>query len=62
MEEKVMPLVQHLEELRQALIKSIVALGITSVTGWWFRNDLLGILTRPITDRGHNGCATILVV
>lgn len=28
-------------------------MGITSIAGWWFRNDLLGILTRPITDRGY---------
>lgn len=53
MNEKVMPLVQHLEELRQALIKSLIAVSITSVAGWWFRTDLLGILARPVTDRGY---------
>lgn len=31
--EKTMPLLQHLEDLRVALIKSIVALGITSIMG-----------------------------
>lgn len=53
MKQKVMPLVQHLEELRRVLIKSIIVLSITSVAGWWFRSDLLGLLARPITDRGY---------
>lgn len=53
MDEKVMPLVQHLEDLRQVLIKSVIALSITSVAGWWFRTDLLGVLARPITDKGY---------
>lgn len=52
MNEKVMPLLQHLEDLRKVLIKSIIATCITSIAGWIFRNDLLKILARPVTDKG----------
>ena len=53
MNEKIMPLLQHLEDLRKVLIKSIIAMCITSIAGWIFRNDLLKILARPVTDKGY---------
>ena len=52
MNEKIMPLLQHLEDLRKVLIKCIIAICITSIAGWIFRNDLLKILARPVTDKG----------
>ena len=49
----IMPLVQHLEELRKVIIKCLIALCISSVVGWWVRNDVMRFLVRPITDKGY---------
>jgi sec-independent protein translocase protein TatC len=53
MENNVMPLIQHLEELRKVIIRSLMAFGITLVAGWWFRNDVMRFLVLPITDKGY---------
>jgi sec-independent protein translocase protein TatC len=38
---------EHLEELRARLIKSIAAIAIGVAIGWFYRQPLLGWLTRP---------------
>lgn len=53
MKNNIMPLIQHLEELRKVIIKCLIALGISSFVGWWLRNDVMRFLVRPITDKGY---------
>ena len=45
-----MSLVEHLEELRSRLIRSLVALAGGSVVGWVLYDPVLQILTRPYCD------------
>ena len=44
-----MPLVAHLRELRQRLIKSLVAILVMTIITWNFYEPLLDILTQPFT-------------
>jgi sec-independent protein translocase protein TatC len=44
------PLIEHLIELRQRLIWSLVALGLGFVVCWIFAEDLYFILTLPLVD------------
>ena len=45
-----MPFLDHLEELRWRLLKSIVAIALGTVVGWVIvqRIDIIGLLTEPI--------------
>ncbi len=40
--------IEHLEELRWRIIKSLIALVITSVIAFIFRTQIVGFLTRPL--------------
>ncbi len=42
-----MPLVAHLRELRQRLIKGLIAIAIMTIVAWNFYDPLLDVLTRP---------------
>jgi sec-independent protein translocase protein TatC len=48
---KIMPLMEHLNELRVRLLKCIVALVIAMGVTWNFSGDLLNFVERPLT--GH---------
>lgn len=50
-ESKVMPLMEHLNELRIRLLRSIIALVIGMGIAWNFSGDLLTFVERPLT--GH---------
>ncbi|HEY3523708.1 MAG TPA: twin-arginine translocase subunit TatC, partial [Candidatus Limnocylindrales bacterium] len=50
-DEGVMTLVDHLAELRNRLIKSIVAVAVGSVIGWIATPELMKVLRAPIGAR-----------
>lgn len=45
-----MPFLDHLEELRWRLLKSLLAIVITAGASFYFRNELFIILIRPLGD------------
>ncbi len=45
-EEKVMTLTEHLEELRQRLIKSLIAVAVATVASFFFIEPVMGLLVR----------------
>ena len=45
--EAVMPLGEHLEELRSRIIKAVVAMAVAFIGCWFFRQTILDIITRP---------------
>jgi sec-independent protein translocase protein TatC len=47
----VMPLVDHLAELRRRLIVSLVALGLASLVGWLLEPRLLDLLIAPLRQQ-----------
>lgn len=47
-----MPLLKHLEELRKVIIISLIAIGIASIVAFYFVNQLLDILTKPLKPLG----------
>ncbi len=49
--EKVMPFLDHLEELRSRLIKSIVAIFVATIGCYFFSKDIMAILTRPFPSQ-----------
>ncbi len=49
--EKVMSLVDHLGELRSRLAKSILAIAVGSVVGFYFSTPILEVLARPAGGR-----------
>lgn len=50
---KYMTFVEHLGELRQRLIISILAIGVGSVAGWFLAPHVLNILLIPLRDHLH---------
>ena len=47
---QVMSLVDHLVELRNRLVKSVLAIGLGSVVGFWFWRDIRNVLIAPLTS------------
>jgi sec-independent protein translocase protein TatC len=47
-----MSLMEHLEELRKRLLRSIASLGIGSVIAYCFHNKLIDLLQKPLLDLG----------
>jgi sec-independent protein translocase protein TatC len=45
-----MSLMEHLEELRKRIIRSLMFLGGGFIVGWIFRNQLYGIIQKPLND------------
>jgi len=45
-----MSFLQHLEELRQRLIKSVIAIFVGMIICWFFRESILGFLLTPLYD------------
>ncbi len=50
--EKKMSILKHLEELRRVLIVSFISIIPTSAVGWYFRLQILKLLTKPV-DKMH---------
>ena len=50
--ESSLPLLQHLEELRQRLFKAFAAVTVTTVLSFIFAGQLVDFLTTPIGGRG----------
>lgn len=49
-DEREMPFLDHLEELRWRLIKSLVAVGIMALVSFYFSDHILEVLIRPYRD------------
>lgn len=49
--EKVMPFLDHLEELRSRLLKCILAIFIATVVCYFFSQDIMSFLTHPYPDK-----------
>jgi len=47
-DEKVMTLVDHLSELRDRIVRSVLAIAVGSVVGFWFWKDIRNILIAPL--------------
>jgi sec-independent protein translocase protein TatC len=57
-----MPLVEHLRELRNRLLKAAIALVLAMVVGFVFFHPIWNFVTHPFcsaTIRGHHGCTQI---
>lgn len=52
-QEKVLPFIEHLVELRKRLIIVIVAVVVGMGVAWNFSNDLLAFIEKPITGRTY---------
>src|SRR5437762_14112444 len=44
-----MPFLEHLEELRKRIIKSLIAVGASFLVCWYFSLELFDFVARPIT-------------
>lgn len=49
------PLIDHLIELRQRLVWTIVALGICFLVSFYFADEIFGVLVAPLTDAFPSG-------
>jgi sec-independent protein translocase protein TatC len=57
-----MPLMDHIRELRNRIIKAALALGVTMVLGLIFFDRIWSFVTRPFCSAvidGHTGCHTV---
>lgn len=52
-EEKVLPFMEHLVELRKRLIVCTIAIVIGMGVAWNFSNDLLGFVEKPLTGKTY---------
>lgn len=53
-----MPLVEHLRELRNRLIKALLAVGAGAILGWVLYNPIVHALIRPVCQANVHGVAT----
>ena len=49
--EKVMPFLDHLEELRSRLLKCILAIFVTTIVCYFFSQEIMTFLTAPFPDK-----------
>jgi sec-independent protein translocase protein TatC len=45
---------EHLDELRKRVIRSLYGLIVTTIAAWFFKEDLLDILVRPLVAAWHH--------
>jgi sec-independent protein translocase protein TatC len=45
---------EHLDELRSRLVKALAAFALGAVVAWFFKEDLLIVLTKPFVDGWHS--------
>ena len=48
-----MSLMEHLDELRKRLIRSVIFLGLGFIVGWVFRYQLWTFIQKPLIAQGH---------
>ncbi|RUM43269.1 MAG: twin-arginine translocase subunit TatC [Desulfurobacterium sp.] len=48
--EEELPVTEHIEELRQRIFKSVIALGVGFLIAWPFKKDILLFLERPLPE------------
>lgn len=53
LDEGAMTFWEHLNELRSRMIRAILAFALGGVIAWWFKEDLLVLLTRPFVEGWH---------
>ena len=51
-DDRTMPLLGHLEELRSRLIKAFLAISIALIPTYWFASELFAFLTQPLQATG----------
>ena len=49
-----MPLLDHLREFRNRLIKSLLGVLVAAIIGWFFYQSIIRLLTLPFCDLGSN--------
>ena len=49
-----MPLLDHLREFRNRLMKSLLGIVLAAVVGWYFYQSIIRLLTLPFCDLGTN--------
>jgi sec-independent protein translocase protein TatC len=57
-----MPLMDHIRELRNRVVKMLLAFGVGMVIGFVFFNPVWKVIERPLCHaviRGHTGCGTL---
>lgn len=52
-EESAMTFWEHLDELRSRMIKALIAFVAGAAVAWWFKENLLLLLTRPFVEGWH---------
>jgi sec-independent protein translocase protein TatC len=45
-----MPLIEHFRELRSRVVKSALVISLTSIVGWFFYNEIITQLAKPVCD------------
>ena len=53
-----MPLLDHIREFRNRLIKSVAAIIIAAAVGWFFYQQIVRLLTLPFCDLGNSSTPT----
>ena len=53
-----MPLLEHIQEFRNRLIKSVIAIFVFSSVGWFFYQKIVRLLTLPFCDIGDSAFPT----
>ena len=62
-----MPLLDHLRELRSRVFKSAIAIILGSLVGWFFYNDIITALAKPVCDlkvaqqTGASSCGSLYI-
>jgi len=55
-EEGRMSLIDHLTELRTRIVRSVIAIGIGALVGWFLYNDILDFILEPYCDTVGGEC------
>ncbi|HEY2832547.1 MAG TPA: twin-arginine translocase subunit TatC [Sporichthyaceae bacterium] len=53
-----MPLMEHLRELRRRLVRSLIAIIIGAVAGWYFYDHIVHAMIDPVCQPGVKGVST----
>jgi len=62
-----MPLLDHLRELRKRIMRSALAISLFSLVGWFFYNDIIVQLAKPVCDlraaqeAGNQYCGSLYI-
>lgn len=57
-----MSLIDHIRELRTRLLRSVLAIGVTTTLAWFFYDPLIRVLTDPVCIHGQSrGCGTLVI-